>query len=56
MKSLKGVGDIRVEVFHVTNLRDVTESVELPEQRHDLALGKVPEKALKGRTLTHHAT
>ncbi|KAI2485391.1 hypothetical protein Ptr902_04331 [Pyrenophora tritici-repentis] len=56
MNGLKSVGNIRVEVFHVMNLRDVTERTKLPERQDAVALGKVPEKALKGRTLSHHAT
>jgi hypothetical protein len=53
VQTLKKVGEIRVEVSHVKNIRP---SQSVRHWSGELAeVGTVPEKALKGRALTHTA-
>jgi hypothetical protein len=53
-KTLKDLGQIRVQAFHVHNLRP---HANVRDKINPLAtnFGPLPEKALKGRTLSHHA-
>lgn len=50
MKTLKEMGEIKVEAYAVKNLRD---SHHGPRQATMTDLGTIPEKALKGRGTTH---
>lgn len=53
MNTLKNMGEIKVEAFHVYNLRP---SRHEKESGSDLKeIGILLEKALKGKTLSHQA-
>lgn len=55
VKDLQGIGEITVKAHFVTNLGVPT----TPTQRTEASvkeLGKVPEKALKGSSLSHQAS
>lgn len=47
------MGEIKVEVFHVYNLRPVRHEQESSSELKKM--GVLPEKALKGKTLSHQA-
>lgn len=51
MKDLKQMGEITLKVFHVDNIRQ-SEQTEMAQNEID-GVGVVPEKALKGRSLSH---
>jgi hypothetical protein len=52
LHTLKGMGEISIKAYKVTNLRENDGEV----RRKDLCkIGTIPEKALKGRALTHSA-
>ena len=53
MKDLKGMGQISVRFHYITNLRTSTKPLERSEKA---GLGEIPEKALKGRALSHQST
>jgi hypothetical protein len=52
MKDLKDVGQITVKFHHVTNIRTSEVKGAAIEMT---GLGDVPEKALKGRSLSHQS-
>jgi hypothetical protein len=54
MKGLKEVGEIKVKAFFVKKIRDSKTQELSPNNTENL--GTIPEKALKGRTLSHQAT
>jgi hypothetical protein len=54
MKDTKSKGEIQIQAFHIKNLR----KVESPRDADIVglgALGALPEKALKGRSISHQA-
>jgi hypothetical protein len=53
MKDLKSMGQIILKFEYVTNLRDTTKPLEACEKAE---MEQVPEKALKGRALSHQST
>jgi len=52
MKELKQMGEITVKAFHINNVRHSGGGVA---QKRMSGVDKVPEKALKGRTLSHQS-
>jgi hypothetical protein len=54
MKHLKELGEIKLVGYFVKNIRD-SSTTNLREKTTE-NLGNIPEKALKGRTLSHQAT
>jgi hypothetical protein len=54
MNDLKGMGQVTLEFHYVTNTRPCgTVHLRAVEKS---GLGEIPEKALKGRALSHQAT
>lgn len=54
MKDLKGTGKITIDLHYVTNVRPTSTSTLSGVET--TGLGEIPEKALKGRALSHQAT
>jgi hypothetical protein len=55
MKDLKGMGEITVKAWFVKNVQtSVTTKLALDSSLKEV--GKIPEKALKGRTLSHQTS
>jgi len=55
MKNLKGMGEITVKVYFVENVRSTSRVVgNIPNDLKEL--GKLPEKALKGQSLSHQTS
>lgn len=53
MKDLKEMGEIKVSAYFVKNVRAAeTQELSFPGA---IGLGSVPEKALKGRALSHQS-
>ena len=52
MKDLKQVGEITVKAYYIKNLRQTDKG--LPNKHVD-GVDVVPEKALKGRSLSHQS-
>ncbi|KAF1830663.1 hypothetical protein BDW02DRAFT_633451 [Decorospora gaudefroyi] len=55
MKDLKDVGEITVKAHYVKNLRLARVQGGKVDQKDTGNFGKIPEKALKGRALSHHS-
>ncbi|KAJ4311792.1 hypothetical protein N0V94_007773 [Neodidymelliopsis sp. IMI 364377] len=56
MKDIKGMGEITVKAFFVKNLQTSSFKTERVLQTNIKEVGKIPEKALKGRSLSHQAS
>ncbi|KAG9190579.1 hypothetical protein G6011_08667 [Alternaria panax] len=54
MRDMKEMGEIKVKVFFVKNVRD--SSTNALSETRTLDVSNIPEKALKGRALSHQAT
>lgn len=55
MKNIKGMGEITVKAWFVKNLQtSVVADRALDSNLNEV--GKIPEKALKGRSLSHQAS
>lgn len=55
MKDIKGMGEITVKAFFVKNLK-TTEATDRALDSKIKEVGKIPEKALKGRSLSHQTS
>lgn len=52
MKELKQMGEITIKAFHVTNIRQTDVGLD---QKKIKNVDVIPEKALKGRSLSHQS-
>jgi hypothetical protein len=55
MKDIKGMGEITVTAFFVKNLRTI-DVVDRALDNNIKELGRISEKALKGRSLSHQTS
>lgn len=55
MKDIEGMGEITVKAFFVKNLK-TTEVTDHALNGKIKEVGKIPEKALKGRSLSHQTS
>lgn len=55
IKDIKGIGEITVKAHFVKNLQKSTTTNRTLDNNLK-EVGKIPEKALKGRTLSHQAS
>jgi copper chaperone CopZ len=56
MKDIKGMGEITVKAFFVKNLQTSSFETDKVLQTSIKEVGRIPEKALKGRSLSHQAS
>lgn len=53
MKNIKGMGEITVKAYYVKNLQTSPTVTDRALNTKLQEVGKIPEKALKGQTLSH---
>jgi hypothetical protein len=53
MKDIKGMGEITVKAYYVKNLQTSSTVTDRALNTKLQEVGKIPEKALKGQTLSH---
>ena len=56
MKGIKGMGEITVKAWFVKNLQKSSTSINRALNSSLKEVGKIPEKALEGRTLSHQTS